>query len=125
MPTRNLADAHPHLAESFQAVAIEFSMVCPGFVVKPIEVFRSPEEQMLAFHAGKSNFDGISKKSKHNEIPSRAIDAGVFDAKGRYLTGDTPEEEVFYTVFGLLAEKHGCVWGGRWKKPHDPDHIEI
>lgn len=30
-----------------------------------------------------------------------------------------------WKVIGEIAEGLGLVWGGRWKSPHDPGHVEL
>lgn len=77
-----------------------------------------------------------SSTSKHcwmiNGKPaSKAFDLGFFNEDGSYVTNGGDER---YTIAGSLwlryaAEKANIpltlVWGGEWKKPHDPDHFQI
>ena len=47
--------------------------------------WRSAEDQMKAFKAGKSQLDGIHYKSKHNYLPALAVDIYAYNgAKADY-----------------------------------------
>ncbi len=64
--------------------------------------------------------------SKHNfsldgKPASRAFDFGLFE-KGRYITDGS---DFRYEKAGRIGEGLGLVWGGRWKSPFDPSHLEL
>ncbi len=80
------------------------------------------EEQQNEFFA-----EGSSQKqwpnSKHNSLPSRAIDAVPYPT----LYFDIPEFFVFATYVFAEANKQGVklVWGGHWRKFKDYAHWEL
>lgn len=85
-----------------------------------VEGTRSVSRQALLYEAGKSQCDGVKRKSKHNHMPSLALDicairrgkASWDTAHLAYLGG------VFMSVAAeLLAQKriqHRLRWGGNW-----------
>lgn len=86
----------------------------PGFEMRYLETMRDLAGQLAAFESGASQV----KEGYHNY--GLACDAGMFDQFGTYIKdGDHPA----YEAYGLVAEAHGCVWGGRWKKK-DAAHSE-
>lgn len=48
------------------------------------------------------------------------------DAQGRLVgfPGGAPMDDEAYLRVGLIGERLGLVWGGRWTQPHDPCHYE-
>lgn len=91
-----------------------FPLRFPGFTLKYVETLRDLAGQLAAFESGASQV----KEGYHNY--GLACDAGVFDSLGVYIKdGSHPA----YEAYGLVAEAHGCVWGGRWKKK-DAAHSE-
>lgn len=58
---------------------------------------------------------------------SDAMDLAPFDEYRRAgpdkLAWDTSLPE--WRVIGEHAERLGLEWGGRWKKPHDPGHVQL
>ena len=49
-----------------------------------------------------------------------AYDIGIFGNGGKvYLTADS-----VYKTPGIIGEKIGLEWGGRWKSPYDPPHFQ-
>lgn len=117
--TRDLHDCEPRLGAAVESLIQEYNSAAKnGLSMRPICVSRSAADQILAFKAGLSPFDGITKQSKHQLRPSQAVDVGVFDAQGRYLTSD-----VYYKGLIELAAQFGLRSG--WTFPHkDPDHLE-
>lgn len=126
MPSRDLADCEPQLADAFRAIKAEYESQYPGCVLTPYVTYRSPAEQQAEYAKGRTkpgavvtNKDGVTTLSKHNFHPSRAIDVMVvIDGKARWNPG-------LYIPLGPLADKHGLRWGGRWQKPADLDHLEL
>lgn len=55
-----------------------------------------------------------------------AVDVGIFDAKGKYLTGATRKEEKAYEDFGaaVKASISSLAWGGDWKGFVDDPHFQ-
>jgi len=63
-------------------------------------------------------------QSNHNF--AIAIDIGIFDMKGKYLTGANRTEEKAYADLGaaIKAAVPGIEWGGDWKSFKDMPHYE-
>lgn len=65
-----------------------------------------------------TNADGVHEKSYHQS--GKAADIYFRDEKGRWRE-PTPEEA---QALGEAAKSEGLRWGGSWKKPYDPVHVE-
>lgn len=121
MPTRNLSDADPRLVAIAAQATDRFNATFRplGYEARPIEVYRTPAEQLVAFKAGRSRLDGTTKRSLHNERPSRAIDYGIFRLKdGAYIDVTKGIDPAFlvalYWSLGQLFQRFGLRWGGDW-----------
>ena len=149
MATRDLNDAVPALREAFLRVKMRFESAFPRYELRPICVYRSPEEQKVAFDAGRSRLDGTTKKSFHNVKPARAIDAGIFKKNGSKVPAsyiddlleakkfDADLHRALYSFYGLNARLEGLRWGGDWNSNgilvgpdpdeslNDPGHVEM
>ena len=114
---KNLSTCHEDLQVIHQE-AIKTSTVDYGIS----EGHRSLERQKKLFDEGKSRIDGISRKGKHNHLPSQATDVYAY-VKGRknlafdkvhlaYIAGHIME-----TARRLYDEgriEHHLRWGGNW-----------
>lgn len=76
--------------------------------------------------------DGVTHKSRHNYIPSLAVDLAPAEvvATGRWL--DTAKTNAQFNQLGEIAEavakEMGITdfrWGGRFRKPVDKPHYEL
>jgi peptidoglycan L-alanyl-D-glutamate endopeptidase CwlK len=84
------------------------------------EGYRSIEKQQQYFKEGKSKIDGISKKGKHNYIPSLAVDIYPYFENGAkwddehlsYLSGII--HAVTEILFSDKKISHKVRWGGNW-----------
>jgi hypothetical protein len=143
--TRDLNQASPEIRGVFQVVKTIFERKFRLFEIRSTCVYRSPEEQQVEYLAKRSNCDGIRVKSKHNTVPTTAIDFGIFRrTDGAYLDdlvskAQFPKElrDALYWVAGLLAQRNGARWGGDWdgdgipvdvddsERLNDPYHIEV
>lgn len=129
MASRDLKRAHPSLVGIFQVSKAVFEKRFPAYEIRPTCTYRSPEEQLEAFKAGRSQLDGTKKKSNHNVEPSLAIDFGIFRREdGAYLDDLVVKgqfqrslRDALYWIFGLLAQRNGARWGGDW----DGDGIPV
>lgn len=67
-----------------------------------------------------------ARGSQSNHNFGIAIDIGIFDMKGKYLTGANRAEEKAYADLGayILANVPGVDWGGSWKSFPDAPHFE-
>ncbi|MBI1228213.1 MAG: M15 family peptidase [Bacteroidetes bacterium] len=96
--------------------AIEISEIDFGIA----EGYRSPEDQMKAYKAGRSKIDGVRTKSKHNYDPALAFDIYAFkngrtsyDAKDMcYLGGLIMATAKFLKSSGKIRSE--IRWGGNW-----------
>lgn len=86
---------------------------------------RTPEEQQEVFDKGWSKCDGYNILSKHNYLPSRAVD---FYA---YVNGKLSYEKLYmeqiYNTIQEAADYLGyeITWGGHWKNFVDLPHIQL
>lgn len=129
MASRKIEDLHPDL----QPLCREFLMQCEaaGLEVKITFTYRSPQEQDDIYSQGRSKPGKIvtnlkGDKSKHcftadGKPAAKAFDFGIFD-NGAYV-GDGADAR--YLQAGEIGEGVSLIWGGRWKKPFDPGHLEI
>lgn len=129
MPSKNVEDLHPIL----QPLCDTFLSQCSeaGLDIRLLMTYRTPEEQNKIYAQGRTAPGKIvtslrGDKSKHcfklGDLPAaKAFDFGVFD-NGKYI-GDGNDSR--YLEAGKIGEALGLVWGGRWKKPFDPSHLEI
>lgn len=122
-----------HLHPDLQSKCAEFLTKCAdvGLDVHLIFTYRSPDEQDKIYAQGRTtpgkivtNLNGL--RSKHcftlNGAPAaKAFDFGIFDGKAYVGNGSDPR----YTTAGEIGEGLGLTWGGRWKQPFDPGHLEI
>lgn len=129
MASKSISDLHPDL----RPLCGEFLKRCwqAGLTVKLIFTYRSPEEQNKIYAQGRTspgdivtNLDG--SKSKHcftmdHKPAAKAFDFGVFSGPA-YIADGTDSR---YTKAGEIGEDLGLIWGGRWKHPFDPGHLEI
>jgi hypothetical protein len=143
--SRDLKDAHPEIVAIYQVVKAVFEKRFPAYELRPFTTYRSPEEQLAEFKAGRSQLDGTKKVGKHNLKPAEAIDVGIFRKKDGAFLDDLASKGQFqretltalYWIFGLLAQRNGARWGGDWdgdgipvavdptERLNDEYHIEI
>lgn len=102
-----------------------------GLSARLTHTYRSADEQDRLYARGRTapgprvtNVKG--GQSKHNfaldgQPASKAFDFGLFDA-GRYITDGS---DFRYEQAGKIGEGLGLTWGGRWKSPFDPGHLEL
>lgn len=127
---------HPLLLDNLPAILNAIQQKLPaGITAKVISIHRTPAQQFELFKQGRTfngtkwevispgkivtTKDGFVNKSRHNYLPSTAMDIGLFQA-GKYL-GNSPH----YKKVKLGANLFGFTWGGIWSSPHDEPHIEI
>ncbi len=87
----------------------------------PVTIFayhRTAEEQHKCFLEGKSQCDGYTKRSKHQDW--LAADIGILNADGTDFLWSDPR----YAKLGELAGKLGLTWGGAWSF-NDVYHFEL
>ena len=110
---RNLVSTHFKLNQLARKVlnygVMDFSV---------IEGHRSIERQNLLYRTGDSQIDGITRKGKHNYLPSLAIDILPFPAQVNGVDS-WEDKQRFHVLAGLFyaAAKElgiGIRWGGDW-----------
>lgn len=118
----NFKTLHPDL----QKILAELIMIYDFSI---IEGHRTLETQQQYFKDGKSKLDGIDKKSKHQSLPSMAVDIMPYYKNFNPFI-DRNGDKAFYYMAGLLkgiAEKllqegdisHKITWGGNWDNDMD------
>jgi len=113
---KRLEDAHSDLKLIFN----EVKKVCMiDFDIS--EVHRPDVRQRYLFLTGKSEKDGIIKKSKHQSLPSEAVDIYAYkpDGKGSYtkhqmcyIAGVIQSIANLLYIQGKIS--HIIRWGGNW-----------
>jgi hypothetical protein len=106
----------------------------PGWKAKLGTVYRSPEDQFIAFKKGASQIDGFKKIGKHNKYPSEAIDVNFYSPQGIWIVTLLESKKItreqfngMYAVLGLLGHIHELRWGNDWNRnliPVTPDPLE-
>ena len=110
---KNLAEAHPLLQELFREVIKHYDCTI-------IEGYRGKAEQEKAVEEGRSKLH--FPHSKHNRMPSFAVDAVPYHALQPHIRWD--DREAFYHfagfVLGIAASMGISIrWGGDWDSDHD------
>lgn len=132
MASRNLSDLDDYLSGVFLKAKADFELANPGFEARPSATFRSPAEQWSLYQQGRTkpgskvtNCDGRERLSKHNYMPSKAID--VFFINRKTQQADWGDE--LFIKFSVFMEKHDTekriAWGGHFKSLKDLPHYEI
>lgn len=80
------------------------------------EAYRSQSRQDRLYKKGRATT--TVRKSKHTE--GLAVDIYFVDKKGII-----PFERAPYRELGIIGERLGLCWGGRWKAPFDPGHFQL
>lgn len=139
MATRKISDAVEELQHFWGAVVSAYALKQPGVVPQLSCVYRSPKEQRDLFSIGRdasgkiidakmilTNCDGLDKISKHNVLPSHAID--IFFMVGKKSSWD----KKLYRLAVEVATEHNIRWGGDWNSNgkadehfYDDPHFEV
>ena len=89
---------------------------------------RSVAEQQALYAQGRTKpgaivtqVDGVTQKSNHNYLPSRAIDFAIVNRE----TGAITWADAEYKVAGPYFVSQGLVWGGNWVSFKDYPHVEL
>ena len=88
------------------------------------ETLRTPERQRFLYGFGRDYDDGRGRVTN--------AQTSLYSWHGFGLAVDIVEKDAtpwdapvtFWTAIGEAAERHGLVWGGRWKKPDLP-HVQF
>jgi peptidoglycan L-alanyl-D-glutamate endopeptidase CwlK len=100
------------------------------------EGFRTVERQQWLYGQGRpsvkygrkgshvTNHDGVLKRSYHQS--GRAADLYPLDrTTGKLIWPPPPSPDPVWEQLTAIAELHGLTAGYRWRRPHDPPHIEL
>jgi len=129
---KRLEGVHPDLRGAY--ALIDGAMNLLGFPVFVVDGLRTTAEQQREYAKGRTTegrivtkADGVVKKSNH-----QAADDGFGHAIDFAFVDDprTPKDETWdphmpWDLVGLMGEKLGLVWGGRWTRPVDLGHLEL
>ncbi len=127
-----LQGVHARLVEAW--IRIDDAMDALGFPVFVVEGVRSADEQVELYEQGRikpgkivTNCDGVRKKSNHQPHADGlgyALDFAFVDDP-RTPKDETWDPKMPWDLVGLMAEKFGLTWGGRWTSLVDLPHIEL
>jgi hypothetical protein len=134
--SRKIEDLHLNLKVAWTKASTEFSNTYPTLPTPFLTcTYRSNEDQEILYMMNKNgkDDDGDGKidesdewrsnakagQSKHNQMPSLALDIAFKDSKGKL---DWSED--LFKKFADIIKKHGVNWGGDWKRKDTP-HFEI
>lgn len=114
-----LNSCDPKLIEIVRELALTHDfVVCCGH--------RSKEEQDQAFKSGNSKVK--FPNSKHNSLPSKAVDLAPCSKEGRAIDwGNLKAFDELANAFKAIAEGKDTqiVWGGDWLSFKDKPHFEL
>ena len=145
MPSRDLRDCEPLLADTWKIVAAEYHQSHGEIRLLILTAtYRPPAEQFALFKVGRrlqsdgdpedprawgldtdpataivTQLDGRRRFSKHNLRPARALDFCVL--VGGKVSWDPRE----YSPVGRIATTHQLIWGGDWATLKDYPHVEL
>lgn len=130
------------LSADFKPILIDVlaRLVERGVMVMIVQTGRTAEEHAANLNAGTSAVP-ISKHEPRklrgrisgtaDDLKADAIDlcpyatyALVGPDKLQWADDDSTEARAAFAAIGEIGEAHGLRWGGRWKTPHDPGHLE-
>jgi hypothetical protein len=111
----DLSALHPY----FRDKVIELIAICQskGIELAVVETYRTVAKQNEYRKLGKIYTRNSGGRSKHQY--GLAVDVvPVIDSVPSW------HNEVVWKKVGLVGEKLGLRWGGRWRYPYDPGHFE-
>lgn len=121
----NLEAAALPLRLAWPWIAGHYAETHPGHVAILTCVDRDVREQQQLYAKGRTQpggivtyCDGVHTKSKHNAVPSEALDFAIV------INGKVSWDPAEYAPVGMLAESRGLVWGGSWDTFKDFPHLE-
>ena len=113
---KNLDTCDPRIHEVFTEVIKHWDCTV-------IEGWRSTEKQKQYYFDGTTTLDGVTKMSRHQNLPSLAVDVMPYpidwdDARGI--------RDFAHFVLGVAAVKGiKLEWGGYWKNFQDMPHYQL
>lgn len=142
MPSKDISRACSILRQIIVQVLADFNAEQQGYVLRPVCIERTTEEQQAEWAKGRTapgkivtKIDGVHQKSahqwqaSHGEYGVHAIDLGVFtgwEGDAKYLDNiEDPKVLALYNYIGNVAHRYGLAWGGDlWKSFTDRPHVQ-
>lgn len=101
--------------------------VIKSFDFSILEGTRTLQQQQIYFKDNKSKLDGINKKSKHQSLPSMAVDVAPYPIN---FENKDKVRARFYLLAGYMLQaseqlyndnkiSHKLIWGGDWDNDKD------
>lgn len=113
-----ISDLHA-LHPVFRDKVVELIRQCSlkGINVAVVETFRTHAKQNEYKGMGGKYTNSAGGRSKHQY--GLAVDlVPMVNGKPQW------DNQLLWKKIGIIGEKLGLRWGGRWKKPYDPAHLE-
>lgn len=118
--SKQLQTCHPDLQLIFE-MAIKMTKI--DFSI--IEGHRSVERQVQLYEESKTKKDGIIRKSKHNYLPSKAVDIAIYHGHKYWRDKIIYDTKHLSYVAGIIMScadilhangdiEHLIRWGGNW-----------
>lgn len=131
MGSRNLSDCSGQLRPLIEALLVR--LVDDGIGVQVVSVLRTMEEHQANLRRGVSSAVLSFHLPRFLRVPglpadhpdytkADAVDLAVLSKTGRI---DWDTHNPGWQAIGHHAEALGLEWGGRWKKPYDPGHVQL
>lgn len=111
----DLKALHPFFRDQIRLLMAECK--ARGIELRVVETFRTHAKQNEYAGMGRKYTNSTAGRSKHQY--GLAVD--VVPVVNGNPVWDNP---VLWKKVGVIGEKLGLRWGGRWKKPYDPAHFE-
>ena len=106
---------HPYFRDKIKTLINECK--AKGIELAVVETFRTHAKQNEYKFMGKKYTNSTGGKSKHQY--GLAVDlVPIVDSVAVW------DNVALWKKVGVVGEKLGLRWGGRWKKPYDPGHFE-
>ena len=111
----DLNSLHPYFRD--QIIQLLNACKSQGIELEIVEAFRTHAKQGEYFGMGRKYTRSLGGQSKHQY--GVAIDVVP-------MVDDVPQwdNQHLWKKIGMIGEKLGLRWGGRWRAPYDPAHFE-
>lgn len=90
-----LKTCHPDIQEILKELIMMYDFSI-------LEGHRTQEAQMKYYAEGKSKLDGVLKKSKHQSMPSMAVDIMPYKKDTNAFSGKEVDNRRFYMMMGMV-----------------------
>lgn len=127
-----LTRVHPYLRDKVLLVLAALDGL--GWPMTVVQAVRSDAQQAELFAQGRTkpgnvvtNIDGVKNKSMHQLQTTgfgHAVDCAFVDDPATTAV-ETFDEAQPWDLYGLMCEKYGLTWGGRWTSLKDRPHVEL